>query len=157
MGIFWWCLPTHIHGINCSTPTNHGWPLWNICVTNDHEYVPLVLSTPRSFPHSWLITGFVVRLTRRVLLVEQELLTLPEHLSLPPVFSGVRVTRSLVVYVCFVDHCLPFFFWPLLCLFFFDIRILITLWYLQTLLCFVLKQSVIQQNTQPYTFERAGG
>jgi hypothetical protein len=26
----------------------------------------------------------------------------------PPVFSGVRVTRSLVLYVCFVDHCLPF-------------------------------------------------
>jgi hypothetical protein len=38
-------------------------------------------------------------------LVEQELLTLPERdLSSPPVFSGVRVTRSLVLYhyVCFV-------------------------------------------------------
>ena len=33
---------------------------------------------------------------------------LPEHLSSPPVFSGVRVTRSLVVNVCFVDHCLSF-------------------------------------------------
>jgi hypothetical protein len=32
--------------------------------------------TSRSFPHSWLITGFVTRLTRRVSLVEQELLTL---------------------------------------------------------------------------------
>ena len=57
-------------------------------------------------------------------LVEQKLLTLPEHLSsYPPfsgvrvsficmfcrslfVFSGVRVTRSLVLYVCFVDRCL---------------------------------------------------
>ena len=29
-----------------------------------------------------------------------------EHLSSPPVFSGVRVTRSLVLYVCFVDRCL---------------------------------------------------
>ena len=38
----------------------------------------------------------------------QELLTLPEHLSSPPVFSGVRVTRSLVLYVCFVDRCLSF-------------------------------------------------
>jgi hypothetical protein len=37
----------------------------------------------------------------RVTLVEQELLTIPEHLSSPPVFSGVRVTRSLVLYVCF--------------------------------------------------------
>ena len=34
--------------------------------------------------------------------------TLPEHLSSPPVFSGVRVTRSLVLYVCFVDRCLSF-------------------------------------------------
>jgi hypothetical protein len=84
-----------------------GWPLWNICVTNDHGYVPLV-NTSRSFPHSRLITGFVTRLTRRVPLVEQELLTLPEHLSSPPVFSGVRVSRSLVLYVCFVDRCLSF-------------------------------------------------
>jgi hypothetical protein len=38
--------------------------------------------------------------TRQVPLVEQELLTLPEHLSSPPFFSGVCVTRSLVyVYV----------------------------------------------------------
>ena len=53
----------------------------------------------------WLITGFVTRLTRRVSLVEQELLTFPEHLSSPPGFSEVRVTRSLVFYVCFVDRC----------------------------------------------------
>jgi hypothetical protein len=54
-----------------------------------------------------------------------------------PVFSGVRVTRSLVLCVYFVDCCLsfcPFFFWPLCCMFFFNVRILITLWYLQTLL-----------------------
>ena len=52
--------------------------------------------------------GFVTRLTWRVPQVEQELLTLPEHLSSPPVFSGVRVTRSLVLYVCFEDRCLSF-------------------------------------------------
>jgi hypothetical protein len=44
-----------------------------ICVTNDHGYVPLVVNTSRSFPHSRLITRFVTRLTRRVPLVEQEL------------------------------------------------------------------------------------
>ena len=38
----------------------------------------------------------------------QELLTLPKHLSSPSVFSGFRVTRSLVLCVCFVDHCLSF-------------------------------------------------
>ena len=59
-------------------------------------------------------------------LVEQELLTLPEHLSSPPVFSGARVIRSLVLCVCFVDRCLYFFFWPLRCLSIFDLRILIT-------------------------------
>jgi len=68
-------------------------------MSNDHGYVPLVVNTSRSFHHSRLITGFVTRLTRRVPLVEQELLTLPEHLSSPPVFTGVRVTRSLVLYV----------------------------------------------------------
>jgi hypothetical protein len=41
-------------------------------------------------------------------LVEQELLTLPEHLSSHPVCNGVRVTRSLVLCVYFVDRCLSF-------------------------------------------------
>ena len=36
-------------------------------------------------------------------LVEHELLTRPEHLSSPPVFSGVCVTRSLVLCIMFVD------------------------------------------------------
>jgi hypothetical protein len=97
------------------SPAWLGWPLWNICVTNDHGYVPLVINTSRSFPHSQLITGFVTRLTRRMPLVEQELLILPEHLSSPSVFSGVRVTRCLALYVCCVDRCLSFctfFFWP---------------------------------------------
>jgi len=43
-----------------------------------------------------------------VSLVEQKLLTLPEQLSIPLVLRGVRVTRSLVLYVCFVDRCLSF-------------------------------------------------
>ena len=69
---------------------------------------PRICSICRPFPHSWLITGFVTRLTWHVSLEEQELLTLPKNLSSPPVFSGVRVTRSLVLYVCFVDRCLSF-------------------------------------------------
>jgi hypothetical protein len=86
----------------------HRWP--RIC--------SLVVNTSRSFPHLWYITGFVTRLARRVPLVEQELLTSSEHLRSPPVFGGVRVTRSLVLYVCFVDSCLSFctFFWSLYCL-----------------------------------------
>ena len=89
------------------------------------NYVPLVVNTSRSFPRSRLITGFVTRLTRRV---EQELLTLPEHLSSPPCFSGIHVNGSLPLCVCFVDRCLSFchfFVWSLCCLSF-DLRILIT-------------------------------
>ena len=41
-----------------------------------------------------------------------------------PIFSEVCVTRSLVLYVCFVDRSLLILFWSLCCLFFFDIRIL---------------------------------
>ena len=47
--------------------------------------------------------------------MKQELPSLPEHLNSPPVFSGVHVTRSLVLCVYFVDRC--FFFWSLCCLF----------------------------------------
>jgi hypothetical protein len=85
-----------------------GWPLWNICVTNDHGYVTLVVSTSWPFLHSWLITGFVTRLIRRVPLVGQELLTLPDHRRSPLVFSGVCCTRFLVLCACFVDLCLSF-------------------------------------------------
>ena len=49
--------------------------------------------------------------TRRVPLVVQEFRILPEHLSSPLVFSGVRVTRSLVLCVLVSDRCLS------LCLF----------------------------------------
>ena len=46
----------------------------------DHEYVPLVVALPDPFLiHD--ITRFVTRVTRWMPLVEQELLTLPEHLS----------------------------------------------------------------------------
>jgi hypothetical protein len=82
-----------------------GWSQWDICGTNDHGYVPLVINTSLSFPHAWLITGWTTRITRRVALVEKELLTLLEHLNSPLVLSGVRITRSLVLYVCFADRC----------------------------------------------------
>ena len=55
---------------------------------------------------SWNIRGLEVR---GIILVEQELLTRPQFLSSPPVFSGVRVTRSLVLCVRFVDRYLSFF------------------------------------------------
>jgi hypothetical protein len=118
------------------SPPSLGWPLYNICVTNDHGYVPLVVNTSLSFPHSWLITGFVTRLKPLVPQVEKELSTLPENLSSPLIFSGVRVTRSLVLCVCFVDRCLSFcpfsFIYCVVCPSIYGFRL--PLWYLQTLL-----------------------
>ena len=75
--------------------------------------------------HDDVITGFVTRLIRQVPLVEQKLLTLLEQLSSPrgscySIFSFMCMfCRSLFVPLCF-------FFWPLCCLFFFDLRMLIT-------------------------------
>jgi hypothetical protein len=68
--------------------------------------------------------------------VEQELLTIPEHLSSHRVLVGVRFTRSLVLRVWFVDRCLSY--WR----FCFDHCVVcplingfwLPLWYLQTLL-----------------------
>ena len=68
-------------------------------------------------------------LATTVPLVERELPTLPEHLPLPPVFSGVRVARSLVFCMVFCVSLfiiLLFLLWPLRCLSFSDLRLMIT-------------------------------
>jgi hypothetical protein len=105
--------------------------------TKEHGYVPLVVNTFGSFPPSWLITGVVTRLIRRVPLVERALLTLQEHPNSPLVFIAVRVTQSLIVVcVCFVDRSLCF------CTFSFGHCVVcsssiygvwLPLWYIQTL------------------------
>ena len=68
-------------------------------------------------PYYKILFAFYIYL-RRVSPVEQELRTFPEHMSSPPVFSGVRVTQSLVLCVCYVDRCLSccffFFIWSLM-------------------------------------------
>jgi len=120
--------------------------------------LPQICSTCKHFP---VLSSFmtyhrvVTRLTRRMSLVEQKLLTLPEHLSSLPVFSEVCVTRSLVLYACFVDRCLFF------CTFSFGHCVVssssiygfwLPLWYLQTLLktfCFN-SNAYIQQSLHRY-------
>ena len=61
--------------------------------------------------YSWLITGFITRVTHRVQHKEQELLTLPEHLSSP------STGRSCCLIFCPLSfgHCVPPppFFWTL--------------------------------------------
>jgi hypothetical protein len=82
--------------------------------------------------------------------VEQELITLPEHLNSPPIFSGVRITRSLVLCVYFVDRCLSY------CYISFGHCVVssssiygfwLSLWYLQTLVKKVTRRvsHVVQQ------------
>ena len=105
-------------------------PLRNICVTNENGYVPFVVITIRFFPHSWLINGFVTRVTRRVPLVEQELCLLSRDTwHYPRDVSDVRVPRSLIFCVVFCGSLfilkLSFFFLPL-CFLFFDLRFHIT-------------------------------
>jgi len=73
-----------------------------------------ICSTSRFFPHSWLITKFVTRVTPVVATSGAGTTTLPEHLYSPPIFIGVRVTR--VVFCWSLFDLLSFFFWPLCCL-----------------------------------------
>ena len=75
---------------------------WLVCVINDHGYVPYVVSIYRCFPLSSLVARFDARVTQRVPQMKQELPTLPEQLSPPPVFSGIRVARSLAFCVMYI-------------------------------------------------------
>ena len=79
----------------------------------------------------------------RMVHVEQELPTLPEHLTSPPMFSGVCDTQSLVFCVMFcrlLFVLLPFFFWPLCCLCPSIYGFWLPLWYLTTFLCLEINQ-----------------
>jgi hypothetical protein len=81
------------------------WPLQSICVTNDHGYVQFIVITIRSFPHSWLITRILTRLTWWVPLLEREMFTILEHLSSSQFFVLLNHQFS----VCYlVGHCLSF-------------------------------------------------
>ena len=81
---------------------------YELSLSHTTTYVPLIVSTSLSFPHSRLITGFVTRGTRWMPLVETKRLTIPEHLCSPLVFSGFRVALSFFSVYYFVDHCLSF-------------------------------------------------
>jgi len=82
------------------------------------SHVPPVVNTLRSFTHSWLITGFVTRVIRRVPWVEQDLLTLPEHLNSSRFLVGsCYSTFSFTCMFCrLLFVLLSFFIWPFCCL-----------------------------------------
>ena len=56
------------------------------------------------FSHLYLITALVTRVARRVSHVEQELLTIPEHLSSPSVSSGVNFILLNLNFLCNVTY-----------------------------------------------------
>ena len=102
-------------------------PLLNI---TDHGHAPLFVSTPRFSLHSWHITVFLARISRRMPLVKQKLLALlAPHDITPVVLSGVRIWHSLVfcIVACIsLLFLLLFFFWQLYFVSV-DLRIVITL------------------------------
>jgi hypothetical protein len=95
----------------------------------DHGYVPLVINTSR--PLSIFMTYHqVYNYINTTGVTSGKGTAYPSGAPVfTPGFSGIRVTRSLVLCVCFVHLCLffcPFFFWPSCCLSFFDLQIKIT-------------------------------
>ena len=60
-----------------------------------------------TIPFQMMFVSFNSNMT--VSLVEQELITLPEHLSSAPVYSGVRIARSFVFFVVFCRSLLVLF------------------------------------------------
>ena len=93
----------------------HKWPLiCSVC-----RYHNLVLSS--FVTYHWVCNKSYVH-------VEQELLSLPEHLRSPRIFCEVRLGRSVVFCVVFCRSLfvLLFFFCCPLCHLFFNLRLLIT-------------------------------
>jgi hypothetical protein len=88
---------------------------YGIFVSQIIKQVSLAVVTIQSTLHlSWPFTALFIRETRRMSLVVQEILTIPEHTNSPSVFSGVIDAHYLVFCDC-LSFCL-FFFWPFYCL-----------------------------------------
>ena len=105
----------------------------SLIFTRDNIYRQCVYLHPRNNrTEQWSL----ISMLNYQLLECKILCTLPEHLNSPLVFSGARVTRSLVLCVRFVDRYLCF------CTFSFDHWVVcssiygfwLPLWYLQTIL-----------------------
>ena len=82
-GSYWWNWSHHFDSITFATMT------W-LTVAELSQITTDICSVCRNHnPFLFtLVTGFKTRLTRRVSQVEQQLPTLPEHLSFPSVYSG---------------------------------------------------------------------
>ena len=108
IGVYWYLQQflgyIVIPRLNCMGKT---W-IVNTSETPGHEQVPGVVRTHRCrVPH-----------------MEQELLTLQEQLSPPPGFSEIHGFLSYVLQIVVCPFVL--FFWPLCCMSFFNVRLMIT-------------------------------
>jgi hypothetical protein len=97
-------LPEHLSSLPVFSGVRK-WSTMNILLTSSKlttkRYCPFFYS-PCFYYHQYSNTLWVKRTCREYCFF------IVEHLSSLPVFSGVRVTRSLVLYVCFVDRFLSF-------------------------------------------------
>ena len=90
--------------------------------------------TINTFPHSWHITEFGTRVIRRIPLLEQELLTFPEHL-ITPVY--LRFWDGFVFLdLSFSAYCLVYIIVPFSC-FFLGIALSALLWFTSFTLCYL--------------------
>ena len=85
------------------------WPFRNICVTDDHGYVLFVYVAVLSISSVLFCRRMNCRrnfawIVWQVVLVDQEMITIPYHLNSHSSVRGVRVARSLLFYVVICGH-----------------------------------------------------
>ena len=105
------CNLTNYHTITTTTASHAEWPSWLIVIQSQvRKYIHMYFTRLWHHPGSVLIILVPAVHTLYLLpkKLEQELLIIQEHLRSPRVFSGVRVTRSLVLCVFLLDRCLSF-------------------------------------------------
>jgi hypothetical protein len=87
-----------------------GFVFTSMCFVGSSCFINVIciyLLVSNTIPFQMMFMSFNSNTT--VSLVEQELITLPEHLSSAPVYSGVRIARSFVFFVVFCRSLLVLF------------------------------------------------
>ena len=117
----------------------------DLCIVSDWPYPSHVLHYVwllTTLRHSWLITGFFCNKSYTKAANSGAGTAYPSgSLELTPFFGGVRTDRSLVLCVCFLDHCLyicPFSFGHYVASSCSNYGVWFPLWYPQTFVFFLL-------------------
>ena len=97
----------HENAISLMFMNQHNGIHWDISNCNFFSIITFYVYKKKRFKHFHVLSlfmtyhRFVTSVTRRVPLVEHELLILSQHMSSTPLFSRVRAVRSLVFCVVF--------------------------------------------------------